>query len=105
MRQPGGILRGLKQKFFLLAEFARFAVGDKCVGNISKRALNCLLIKEQRCLLLRFCQADIRTDPARGENRLREGSSKIPCARRSIEQTGERRRLQACTSTKGDLRK
>ena len=52
MRQPGGILRRIHQQLLLFTKLLSLALGDQGVGDITKGALDRLLIKEHGFLLL-----------------------------------------------------
>ena len=88
------ILGGVSQEFLLRAEFLGFLIGDQRVGNVSKRALNRLLIGQHGFLLLRLRQTNVGANFPRRENGLRDRSGKSPQAGGAAKQTRERRALK-----------
>ncbi len=82
VRQPRGVLRGGGQEFLLFSRLAGLLVGHQSVRNISERTLDRLLVRQQGLLLLCFRQPDIGLQLAGGEERLGDGSGKIPSAGR-----------------------
>src|SRR6267154_4363611 len=100
VREARGVLCGLEQEFFLRPEFSCLAMCDQGVGYAAEGALNCLLVEKQGRLLLRFRQANIRTDSSRSENRLGDRCAKVPSTGGTAEQVGKRRRLEASAPAK-----
>src|SRR5215472_5192617 len=52
LRESRGILRGIHQRLLLLAKLLGLTIGNQGVRNVTKGALNGLLIKQQRLLPL-----------------------------------------------------
>src|ERR1700739_2496938 len=96
---------GLEQKFFLHAEFARFAVRHQRVGDTAKCSLNGLLVNEQRRLLPGLGQTNSRAEPAPCKDGLCQRCAEAPRSRGPGEQIAQGRTLKSTGGTERNLRK
>src|SRR3954452_7187860 len=89
------VLRGRPQQLLLLAEFPALLIPGQRIGHFAKRLLHGLPIYELGFLAARFCELDLRSQPAGGEHRLDRAERQRPERRRSRNQSGEGTALES----------
>jgi hypothetical protein len=99
------VLSRFQQILLLNSELAISAIGNQRIRNITKRALNRLLVRQQHLLVLCLGQSKVGLEPPSFEDRLCERASQVPGARRTGKEVGKGRTLVTGSSGERNLRK
>ena len=79
----------LRPLFQANAKLAVTLVGDESIGDLAKCVLDGLLVSEQRLVVLSFGNLEVGSQTSAGEQRKRNGGTKLPHSGGSTEHVGK----------------
>ncbi len=101
LRELVGSLGRLRQEILLFAKLAIFLGSNECIGNLSERALNSLLVRQHRFLPVRAGEPESRAKCPALEDGLTHAEGSVPGLRGLADKLVQRVALQAAQAGEG----